>query len=62
MFTLREWRRLREITQAEMASKLEVHINTYQNWETSPEKITISNAEKIAKILNVSMNEIAFTN
>lgn len=58
--TVRAYRRAREISQEEMASKLGVHVNTYQNWEKEPEKITIANAVKIAEILNVSMNEIEF--
>lgn len=60
MQTLRAWRRAREISQGDMADKLNIHINTYQNWEKEPEKISIANAVKIAQILGVEMNEITF--
>lgn len=60
MFTVRQWRKVKEITQEDMANRLGVHVNTYQNWEKEPEKITIANAVKIAEIFGVSMNEISF--
>jgi len=58
--TLRQWRRAKEITQKEMADKLVIHVNTYQNWEESPDKISVSNAVKIADILGVSIDDIDF--
>lgn len=60
MLTLRAWRRAKEISQEDMAERLNVHTNTYQNWEKEPEKISIANAVKIADILEVGMNEISF--
>ena len=60
MLTLRAWRRAKEISQEDMAERLNVHTNTYQNWEKEPEKISIANAVKIADILGVGMNEILF--
>ncbi len=60
--TVRALRRAKEISQESMAKMLGVAVGTYQNWEKEPEKITISNAVKIASILGVSMNEIEFTN
>ena len=61
MLTMKQWRRARDITQEEMAKRLNVHINTYQKWEQEPEKISIANAIKITQILDVPMNEISFT-
>lgn len=61
MLTMRQWRRVRDFTQEEMAKRLNVHINTYQNWEQHPEKISIANAIKITQVLNVPMNDISFT-
>ena len=58
--TVRAWRRAREISQTEMASRLDVHVNTYQNWENEPEKITIANAMKISQILGIELNDIDF--
>lgn len=60
--TVRAYRRAREISQENMAKQLGVSVGTYQNWEKEPEKITIANAVKIAKIFGVSMNEIEFKN
>ncbi|MBR2654701.1 MAG: helix-turn-helix transcriptional regulator [Lachnospiraceae bacterium] len=59
--TLRQWRKAREITQEKMADRLGVHINTYQNWEKEPGKITIENSKKIAEILGVPLDDISFS-
>ncbi len=58
--TLREWRRVKEITQETMAQKLNIHVNTYQNWEKEPGKISFEKAVEISKILNVSLDDISF--
>lgn len=60
MLTLRQWRRAKDISQEYMASRLGVHLNTYQNWEKDPGKISITNAAKIVDILEVSPDEISF--
>jgi len=59
--TLREWRRVKEISQESMADKLQIHVNTYQNWEKDPGKIAFDKAVEISKILGVSIDEISFT-
>lgn len=59
-FTLPEWRRLRNITVEKMAELCEVHVNTYRNWENKPSSIKLVKAEKIAEILNVSLDSIIF--
>lgn len=58
--TVREWRRVREISQENMAQSLGIHVNTYQLWEKNPEKIPISKAMEIASLLNVGMDDIVF--
>lgn len=58
--TLREWRRVKEITQETMAQKLKIHVNTYQKWEKEPGKISFEKAVEISKILNVSLDNISF--
>lgn len=58
--TLRQWRLAKEISQETMAKNLGVHVNTYQNWEKAPEKISIRDAVRIAKILSVDMNDVSF--
>lgn len=59
--TLREWRRVREISQESMADKLKIHVNTYQNWEQNPGKIAFDKAVEISKILEVPIDEISFS-
>ena len=54
------WRRAKGISQKDMAEKLGVHVNTYQNWEKSPQNISIENAQKIADIFGVSFEDISF--
>ena len=58
--TVREWRRLREISQEDMAQRLNVHVNTFQKWEKDSGKIPFSKAVEIAKILDVAIDEISF--
>lgn len=58
--TLREWRRVKEISQETMAEKLGVHVNTYQSWEKNPGKISFEKAAEMAEILNVPIDEIIF--
>ncbi len=60
MLTLIEWRRARGYSKQEMADKLNVHLNTYSNWESAPSKIGIGYAVKIADILNVALLDINF--
>ena len=58
--TIREWRRVKEITQEAMAQKLSIHVNTYQNWEKEPGKISWEKAVEISKILGVELDDISF--
>jgi len=60
MQTVRAWRRAKEISQEDMANRLGIHVNTYQNWESEPEKISISNAKRIAEIFGLSLDDILF--
>lgn len=60
--TIRQWRRAKEITQEQMAEKLGVHVNTYQNWEESPGKISVTKAVQIAEIFGVTLDDILFQN
>ena len=60
MFTLREWRLVREKTLADMADVCGVHPNTYMAWEKDPESISIGMARKIADALDVSIDVLFF--
>lgn len=56
--TLREWRRAKGVTQAEMAEVCGVQINTYRRWEERPEEIKLSKAVAIADRLGVKLGDI----
>ena len=60
MLTLREWRRVKEITQVQMAAAIGVHVNTYQLWEKEPAKIPIGMAIEIADVIGVPFETINF--
>lgn len=60
VFSVGSWRRAKGITQKDMSERLGVHINTYQNWEKSPQNISMENAQKIARIFGVSIEDISF--
>lgn len=56
--TLRQWRRVREITVLDMATRLGVSKPTYIAWERDPSKIRVKYADKIADILGISREEL----
>lgn len=56
--TLREWRRLKEISQVQMAEHCGVTAVTYQAWEKKPSEIKISMAMKIADRLGITLDDI----
>lgn len=58
--SLRQARRLKDKTQAEMASLLKVHVMTYRKIEENPDLATIEQAKKIAGYLGVTYDEIFF--
>jgi len=60
MFTIPEWRRVKNISMLEMSSLLGVHYNTYRRWEEDPSSIKMGFVEKIAKILEVDISDIKF--
>lgn len=56
--TLREWRRLKEISQEEMATACGVHVNTYRSWEEKPSMIKLTDAKIIADKLGITLDDI----
>ncbi len=55
-----EIRRMRGYSQEYMAKALNCHRLTYAKMEEHPETITMANADIIANLLNVSINDIIF--
>lgn len=58
--SLRQARRLKDKTQAEMAELLKIHVMTYRKIEEKPDLATIEQAKKISDYLGVNYNEIFF--
>ena len=58
--TLKEWRSRKKYTQQELAKVIGISPSTYNIWENNHEIIKPKDAFKIAKALNVSINEIIF--
>ena len=59
-FTIREWRRVKEISQEEMAGLCGVHINTYRAWEDNPAEMRLSKAVIVAERLGIKLDDIIF--
>lgn len=59
--SLKQWRLVKGISQAEMADKCGVHRNTYAAWEEKPDDISIGNAKVIARVLRESIDAIFFS-
>lgn len=51
---------MRGFSQEYMAQKLGCHRNTYAKMEENPQDITMGQADKLASILNVSVDDIIF--
>lgn len=58
--TMKQWRLAKELSQEEMASKCNVHRNTYAAWEDNPDMVSVGNAKVIAQALGESVNTIFF--
>ncbi len=59
-YSLRTARRIKEISQDEMAEKLGIHRNTYASWEEHPEDISMKNASIISEILGMPVEKLIF--
>lgn len=58
--SLREWRRLKEMSQDDLAAAVGVSRTTIFNWEDHPEKMTVDKVERVARALDLSINDIIF--
>lgn len=55
------YRKMRGLTQKDLASKLDLNLRTLQNYEVGRTSINIENLGLIAKILNVNMEKLLST-
>ena len=58
--TIEQWRKVKNITQRQLGTRLGVHENTIRSWERHPEKLSVEKAERISKALDVPLNNIIF--
>lgn len=58
--TIKQWRRVKGITQEELATSLSVHPNTIAEWENNPKKIQIGWAYKICRALGITFEDVIF--
>ena len=56
--TLREWRRLKEVSQVQMAEACGVTVATYIEWEKKPSSIKLSYAMKIVERLGITLDDV----
>lgn len=59
--TIKEWRRVKGISQKQMADLIGVHVNTYMSWEENPGEMRLSKAAIIAEKLEIPLDDILFT-
>ena len=58
MNQIKKYRRLKNLTQQELADKVGVHIQSVKSWEHGVNSITIKNLIKVSEILECSVNDI----
>ena len=58
--TVREWRRIKEISQQTVADAIGVHVNTYARWEKDAADMPIRAGFILAQLLGVSVDDIIF--
>lgn len=58
--TLKQWRLAKQKTIAEMAEVCGVHPNTYIRWEAHQDDVSVGNAVKISRFLDVPIDDIFF--
>ncbi len=56
--TLKDWRRARWLTQAELAGKVGVSHYAVSNWETGIKKPRMGHMRKLAEVLGISPDQI----
>ena len=56
--TLRQLRRLRDITQAQMAERLGITTATYASWEKCPAKVKTGRLLQVLQILGCSIYDL----
>lgn len=58
--TIKQARKVADLTQDQVAAALGVHVQTYRKLEDKPEMATVAQAKKIAEITGISVESIFF--
>lgn len=58
--TIKQARLISGKTQADMAAKLQMHVQTYAKIEKNPENATIEQAKRISDALNIPIDQLFF--
>lgn len=58
--TLRQARKMSDMTQKEVAKKLGISVVTYMKLENNPEMTTIGQAKKLSSLFGISYDDIFF--
>lgn len=58
--TIRQWRRVKDLSQEQMANDLGVTRQTIANWENKPELLSIAAVSRIAEYFGVAFGDIRF--
>lgn len=58
--TVREWRAFRKYSKSAMAAQLGVHGSTYRRIEDNPDQLSLSEALRLAEVLDCQVGEIIF--
>ena len=60
--TLRQMRRMRDLSQAEMAQKMGVSVTTYAAWERCPAKVKTGKLMQVLKLLGYKISDLRLFN
>lgn len=60
MYTIKQARKLADMTQVQMADALEISRDTYRRIEKNPETATIAQGVRIAEVTGISFDAIFF--
>ena len=58
--TLTEWRRLKNVSQDQLADAINVHRVTLAKWELGKHKMNITAAVKACDFLGISLDQVIF--
>lgn len=59
-YSVKVYRTMKEMTQEQAAEKVGVTTATWNAWEQSFGKVKLKNADKVAKVLGVKLDDIFF--